>query len=160
MINRARKPQHTPRKYQPSPPNIVHIFNQPSTSKMKVFTLFMMLSTAGLSLAATCKGSRQCECLFPDRSHCCLYGSVCFSMILVGLGTKIGYRTKRPAMTTIAQNCVRALAEFSKATRILQSSAMRAVLSPVPQSSLRRLALLATTTTRYFVPRYTREINF
>ncbi|KAJ5511069.1 hypothetical protein N7453_003172 [Penicillium expansum] len=42
---------------------------------MKVFTLFMMLSTAGLSLAATCKGSKQCECLFPDRSHCCLYGS-------------------------------------------------------------------------------------
>ncbi|KAJ5855333.1 uncharacterized protein N7529_009277 [Penicillium soppii] len=42
---------------------------------MKVFSLLIMVATAGLSLAATCSGSRQCQCLFSDGSHCCLYGS-------------------------------------------------------------------------------------
>ncbi|KAJ5208001.1 hypothetical protein N7449_002380 [Penicillium cf. viridicatum] len=42
---------------------------------MKVFSLLMLLATAGTTLAATCSGSKQCECLFPDKSHCCLYGS-------------------------------------------------------------------------------------
>ncbi|KAJ5488252.1 hypothetical protein N7453_011706 [Penicillium expansum] len=42
---------------------------------MKVSSLLLMLATAGASLADTCSGSRQCQCLFPDRSHCCLYGS-------------------------------------------------------------------------------------
>ncbi|QQK47635.1 hypothetical protein Pdw03_5270 [Penicillium digitatum] len=42
---------------------------------MKVSSVLIMLATAGVGLAATCGGSKQCECLFPDRSHCCLYGS-------------------------------------------------------------------------------------
>lgn len=127
---------------------------------MKVFSLLMLLATAGTTLAATCSGSRQCECLFPDKSHCCLYGSVCLPMILISLGTNIGHRTKRLAMTMIAQNCVRVLAASSRVVKIPQQSAMQAVISPVPLSSLHRLALHATTASRYFVPRYTRESYF
>ncbi|KAJ5767257.1 uncharacterized protein N7511_004873 [Penicillium nucicola] len=42
---------------------------------MKVLSMLIMLSAAGSSLAATCSGSKQCQCLFSDGSHCCLYGS-------------------------------------------------------------------------------------
>ncbi|KAJ6111989.1 hypothetical protein N7523_008050 [Penicillium sp. IBT 18751x] len=35
----------------------------------------VFLATASVGLAATCSGSRQCQCLFADGSHCCLYGS-------------------------------------------------------------------------------------
>ncbi|OJJ29872.1 hypothetical protein ASPWEDRAFT_46635 [Aspergillus wentii DTO 134E9] len=41
---------------------------------MKGLTLLVLLTSFGFSLAATCSGSRQCECLFSDGSHCCLYG--------------------------------------------------------------------------------------
>ncbi|KAJ5326048.1 hypothetical protein N7541_011118 [Penicillium brevicompactum] len=41
---------------------------------MKGFSLLLVLSTAAMSLAATCSGSKQCQCLFSDGSHCCLYG--------------------------------------------------------------------------------------
>ena len=43
---------------------------------MKGFSLLLVLSTAAMSLAATCSGSKQCQCLFSDGSHCCLYGQV------------------------------------------------------------------------------------
>ncbi|KAJ9489943.1 hypothetical protein VN97_g3317 [Penicillium thymicola] len=42
---------------------------------MKVFSLLMLLATAGTTLAETCSLGKQCECLFPDKSHCCLYGA-------------------------------------------------------------------------------------
>ncbi|CAG8093721.1 unnamed protein product [Penicillium salamii] len=38
-------------------------------------SLFVLLSTAAMGLAATCPGAKQCQCLFEDGSHCCAYGS-------------------------------------------------------------------------------------
>lgn len=127
---------------------------------MKVFSLLMLLATAGTTLAETCSLGKQCQCLFPDKSHCCLYGAVCLPMSLLSLGTNTSHRTQWPGMNMIAQNCVRVLVESFRVAKMPQQSAMRAVISPVPLSSLRRLALHATMASRYFVPRYTRESLF
>lgn len=44
---------------------------------MKGFTtLLIVLDAVALGRAATCSGSKQCQCLFRDGSHCCVYGSV------------------------------------------------------------------------------------
>ncbi|KAI8618065.1 hypothetical protein BC830DRAFT_1166507 [Chytriomyces sp. MP71] len=43
---------------------------------MKFFSsLLALAAVATLTEAAKCKGAKQCQCLFPDRTHCCVYGS-------------------------------------------------------------------------------------
>lgn len=85
-----------------------------ATFKMKIFGLFVMLATAGLGLAATCSGSRQCQCLFQDGSHCCLYGSVCQTICYSTLSLTL----TQNMMTGDDYDCTRLC---SGASRLLQS---------------------------------------
>ncbi|CAN9462090.1 unnamed protein product [Alternaria alternata] len=39
-----------------------------------ITTLLAVLGAIAIGQAADCSGARQCQCLFQDGSHCCVYG--------------------------------------------------------------------------------------
>ncbi|RII22788.1 hypothetical protein CUC08_Gglean013227 [Alternaria sp. MG1] len=39
-----------------------------------ITTLLAVLGVVAIGQAADCSGARQCQCLFQDGSHCCVYG--------------------------------------------------------------------------------------
>jgi hypothetical protein len=41
-----------------------------------ITTLLAVLGAVAIGQAADCSGARQCQCLFQDGSHCCVYGYV------------------------------------------------------------------------------------
>lgn len=50
---------------------------KPPSSKMKFIAIAAtILASLSLAAAADCSGARECQCLFEDGSHCCLYGQV------------------------------------------------------------------------------------
>ena len=59
---------------QPTPSPQLHPHPNPT---MKFLTqALIFLATATIAQAATCSGTRQCQCLFNDGSHCCVYLAV------------------------------------------------------------------------------------
>ncbi|KAG9193983.1 hypothetical protein G6011_04018 [Alternaria panax] len=40
-----------------------------------ITTLLAVLGAVAIGQAADCSGVRECQCLFQDGSHCCVYGS-------------------------------------------------------------------------------------
>lgn len=104
------------------------IFRSFSNWRMRFLGLLVFLSAASLGAAATCSGSSQCQCLFADGSHCCLYGMVCIGKIPLKKSQSWSiWRMRWQAMTMTAPDFVLVLAESSRVVKMPQPNAMRAV---------------------------------
>jgi len=119
-----------------------------------VTTLLILLGAVALGEAAGCSGARQCQCLFNDGSHCCLYGYVRLSAPYIShlLPSSLpqtddsGNRTPRPAIHPTAPPSAPVHLASCRAARTPLPSATLGASLPALVSLLLRGALLAITT--------------